>query len=159
MASSPTYQSIQCTVDAYFASYSDAIDNQNISIYSSALAPNCVRQIVPAGAMGLPESGLSNSEYESIMAPEFAVINTCTVDVKDIVIDEKALKASARAIYRPWLKGSDVAEQGEFFFSLTMQKIGEKDMKISHIVEFMDLKWTEKYVEKVGQVGKELGIA
>lgn len=93
------------------------------------------------------------------MKAEFVAIETVTVEVKDIVIDENALKASARAIYQPKLKGNDVAERGEFFFSLSMQCDGENDMKISHIIEFMDLKWTEKYVEKVGLIGKELGLA
>ncbi|KAH8666981.1 hypothetical protein BX600DRAFT_462998 [Xylariales sp. PMI_506] len=159
MAPSALYQSIHSVVDAYFASYKEAIDKQNISIYSAALAPNCVRQIVPAGALGLPESGLSNTEYEAVMAPEFAAIDTCTVEVRDVVIDENVLKASARAIYRPKLKGTGAAEQGEFFFSLTMLQNKDGELKISHIIEFMDLKWTEMYVEKVGRIAKELGSA
>ena len=159
MAPSALYQSIQSVVDAYFRSYTEAIEKGNISIYSAALAPNCVRQIVPAGALGLPEQGLSNTEYEAVMAAEFAAIDTCSVEVKDVVIDENVLKASARAIYQPKLKGNDMAEQGEFFFSLTMQDNGDGELKIGHIIEFMDLKWTEMYVEKVGRIGKELGLA
>ncbi|KAJ5894316.1 hypothetical protein N7495_006007 [Penicillium taxi] len=158
MATSPLYQSIQRAVEAFFASYPEAIRQQTTSVYSSTLTPNCVRLIVPAGALGAPESGFTNAQYEALMTPELAAMESCTVEVKDVVVDEHALKASARVVYHPKLKGTDAAERGEFSFCFTFQKDEEGQLKVCELVEFMELKWTEMYVGKIASVVKELDI-
>jgi hypothetical protein len=154
MASETVYRAIDDTIKAFLQSYGAAIASKDASVLSQTLSPDCVRGIAPLSflkALNAEALGAeSNAQYETRMAGELQLTESARTELREVVVDVVAKKASAHVAHYCKLMGKDeFLLEFVWFFQFT-----EDGSRITKISEFIDTAECFKYIELMQQVAK-----
>ena len=155
-AASALYQSIHDTASKFVLSYrsSSSLTTPNVKDASvlSMRSPTCKRYLAPASFLaltGIPASQ-SNEEYVERLAPMYPLLQSWSVEIKDILVDETKRSAVAWSDHSMRLKGRDAIIL-EFMWILTMDKAGEK---VENVIEFIDIEESLRFMNVMGEVAE-----
>ena len=148
--SSSLYFQIHQTAEAFINSYDHNRCTADIHSLSSTLAPRCKRHIGPPSLhIQVPHlvSPKTNQQFEEIESHSLSNIESRSLEIKEIVVDEVQRKAVIHSMYRATMKPQHGGQAYEFEIILTLS-MKEDGMEIVRISQFVDSLAATKFIEE-----------
>ena len=155
MAGPGLYSTIEATVKSYVSSYAEAVQVNDASILSRALAPECQRELTPASmfrTIDIPfNPKMGNAAYETHMTKEIEFLEYAKAEIVNLMVDTVGRKAGARSSHTLKLKNGS-AHVVEFCWFLDLTNDGTK---IKYITQFVDATGGASFLAEMKQVASQ----
>jgi hypothetical protein len=145
------YDKMAETSKAFVLSHLEAYLAQDTSILSRDLAPDAHRRVGPAVfEQEFRPNGWTNAEYEETLAPKFRAFKGMKLEVNDVTVDTKKLRATVHSshIWTQSTAGQLWDWPMEFIWILDLNQEGDK---VTKILEFVDTHNAMTFGRKIKQ--------